>query len=399
MLSRLWFRLLFGLIGAAGCLLAALLGEGVFRAAHTSQNLDDRISRVLIFRTEIAKRLEDAGGQTGDVQITLSWNNRNDLDLYCVDPRNETLMYGHREVPSGGKLDVDSNSGEKPITNTPVENIFWPFGGAPPGHYRVYVDHYALRGDPDPTQFRVSVLNMGRQQQYVGAISQGDPKKLACEFDTGTGTGIWGGLLPSVLRAALITGTWMASLVGLLALALLLAQACIYRLWYRERLMTLHAAMLILLGCMGMGFVGGVVGQGCFSLLSAYLPVIPVPIARGIGWLLLGGIAGNGLGKRLPNLPPYASTVMGCLGGLLGGYLFIAALGSDTDSAGRLYAAAVFGFLMGILVLLVRETIEEDEPEEALVPALEALRLRPYRGGPTGSLRPSTERYRRTPLR
>ena len=395
MLSRLWFRLVFGLIGASGCLLAALLGEGVFRAAHTSQNLDDRISRVLIFRTEIAKRLEDAGGQTGDVQITLSWNNRNDLDLYCVDPRKETLMYGRREVPSGGKLDVDSNSGEKPITNTPVENIFWPFGSAPPGHYSVYVDHYALRGDSDPTQFRVSVLNMGRQQQYVGAISQGEPKKLVCAFDAGTGTGIWGGILPAVLRAALITGMWVATLAGLLSLALLLAQAVIYRLWYRERLLTFRAGMLILLGCLWAGFVGGVVGQGAFSLLSAYLPFIPVPISRGIGWVLLGGIAGNGLGKRLPNLPPYASTVMGCLGGLLGAYLFIAALGNETDLTGRLYAAAVYGFLIGILVLLEREAIEEVESEEIAGPALEALRLRPYRGGPTGSLRPSEERYRR----
>ena len=49
------------------------------------------------------------------------------------------------------------------------------------------------------------------------------------------------------------------------------------------------------------------------------------------------------------------------------------------------------------LAFLEREAIEDEEPEERAGPALEALRLRPYRGGPTGSLRPSEERYRRTP--
>jgi len=74
-----------------------------------------------------------AGGEprlgTGDVQVTLRWNTPVDLDLHVIDPLGEEIYFRYTFSPSGGTLDVDANAG---CTNdTPVENVFWPTGGAP----------------------------------------------------------------------------------------------------------------------------------------------------------------------------------------------------------------------------------------------------------------------------
>ena len=77
---------------------------------------------------------------TGDVQVTLKWATRDDLDLIIVDPKGDRVYYKNRRVSSGGKLDVDANSSCRNTTNAPVENIFWPPGKAPAGKYVVGVN-------------------------------------------------------------------------------------------------------------------------------------------------------------------------------------------------------------------------------------------------------------------
>lgn len=79
---------------------------------------------------------------TGDVQITLTWATDADLDLYAVGPDGVEISYGNRSSPSGGELDVDRipDDGD---TGPHAENIFWPTGGAPPGGYETWVDHYS----------------------------------------------------------------------------------------------------------------------------------------------------------------------------------------------------------------------------------------------------------------
>ena len=41
---------------------------------------------------------------SGDVQILLSWNNYNDMDLICTDPNGETVFFRNPRVSSGGQL-------------------------------------------------------------------------------------------------------------------------------------------------------------------------------------------------------------------------------------------------------------------------------------------------------
>ena len=77
--------------------------------------------------------------QTGDVQVTLRWASGDDLDLIVVDPAGSIVDFSSPTSPSGGQLDVDANGFCQTQSFAPVENIFWPTGGAPEGDYLAYV--------------------------------------------------------------------------------------------------------------------------------------------------------------------------------------------------------------------------------------------------------------------
>ena len=79
---------------------------------------------------------------TGDVQITLRWDSKADLDLHVIDPDGEEIYYNNSRADSGGELDVDSNDSCDNATSSPVENVYWPSGDAPFGEYVVIVDYY-----------------------------------------------------------------------------------------------------------------------------------------------------------------------------------------------------------------------------------------------------------------
>lgn len=122
---------------------------------------------------EINKRVEREGGKTGEVQISLIWNNRNDLDLHVLCPSGERISFDHRRSADGGELDVDMNvRGE---STRPVENIFWPPQGMQKGIYRVFVHHYSQHGSPDPTRFTVRIIEDGKSRQFSGTLSTGEP--------------------------------------------------------------------------------------------------------------------------------------------------------------------------------------------------------------------------------
>jgi hypothetical protein len=129
---------------------------------------------------EFSQRLSGAGAKGGDIQVSLMWNNYNDIDLHCIDPFGEEIFFGHRRALSSGELDVDMNV--VPTTTKPVENIYWASTRAPAGNYKVYVDHYANHGGRDPTAFTVRVTVKGKMQQFTGAITSGDDEKLVYQF-------------------------------------------------------------------------------------------------------------------------------------------------------------------------------------------------------------------------
>jgi hypothetical protein len=115
---------------------------------------------------------EGLGG--GDVQITLLWVGDADIDLHVVDPFGEEIYFFHETSSSGGFLDHDTIPCGSDIAQ-PVENVFWPSGGAPRGHYEVVVVYYSRCVNPDATPFEVIVRLDGQiYDRRTGSINESE---------------------------------------------------------------------------------------------------------------------------------------------------------------------------------------------------------------------------------
>ncbi len=127
-----------------------------------------RVSSWLPYTLNVIK----VGG--GDIQFSLAWDTRADLDLHVIDPFNCEIYYNNKTCPrSGGKLDLDSNIG---CSNGPAnENVFWPTNGAPPGIYEARIVTYsddccASSGCRQGHGYTLTVNYCGRTEVYSGVL-------------------------------------------------------------------------------------------------------------------------------------------------------------------------------------------------------------------------------------
>jgi len=103
------------------------------------------------------KRVQKAGGSLGVLEITLQWENGNDLDLHCICPCKCEIYYTHKQCDNClGMLDVDMNAGKIMNRVCPVEHTFWK-NNPPKGTYYVYVNHYAQHDTMDASRFFVMI--------------------------------------------------------------------------------------------------------------------------------------------------------------------------------------------------------------------------------------------------
>jgi hypothetical protein len=101
---------------------------------------------------------------TGAIQVSLSWDDTTDQDLYVTDPGNNTIYFLQETSPSGGELDRDDIDGYGP------ENIFW-LSNAPDGRYQVRVNAYRAAPSTTPTNFYVTVSYPGGSRSFTGTTS------------------------------------------------------------------------------------------------------------------------------------------------------------------------------------------------------------------------------------
>lgn len=149
-----------------------------------------------------------------------------------------------------------------------------------------------------------------------------------------------------------VIGTWTGLIATSLALALAVGQN-----WYLSRRLPRWQQVLTLVGGgMLAGVVAGGIGQALFSLL-AQADVTP-QLGFLIGWILLGGLVGRGIGFFIPNLHGGKAAMAGAAGGLLGAAAF---LGVSTlgDFAGRCVGAAILGFCIGLVVALIEAAFRD----------------------------------------
>jgi hypothetical protein len=88
----------------------------------------------------IKERVKQAGGNVeGELRISLSWYNYDDLDLHVIEPNGNRIYYANK----CRKLDVDMNAGQQ-RSKTPVENVIFQ-AGMQEGRYKVHVNNFSKR--------------------------------------------------------------------------------------------------------------------------------------------------------------------------------------------------------------------------------------------------------------
>lgn len=96
-------------------------------------------------------------GGTGLLQISLSWNQPNDVDLHLIQPDGQRIYFGTTTSTNGGELDVDSNAACS-IDNINNENIYYADLAevtVQNGEYEVLVDLWSNCDIPDNTNYNV----------------------------------------------------------------------------------------------------------------------------------------------------------------------------------------------------------------------------------------------------
>lgn len=130
---------------------------------------------------EIQRRLDRAGGKSGAVQVSLVWNNGNDLDLYVQTPVKDIIAFNYKRSRCGGELDVDMNA-RKTQSLSPVENVYWAKERTPFGVFFVGVSEYQNHGYRDPTRYLISVKVDGEVHHFRGSIRLGKTIRGVCKF-------------------------------------------------------------------------------------------------------------------------------------------------------------------------------------------------------------------------
>jgi uncharacterized protein YfaP (DUF2135 family) len=103
---------------------------------------------------------DQCGYESGDVQVTVGWNNGADIDLYVTDPSGATLFYNeqHKRSRIGGHLDHDARGDcRREQKNPRIENAYWP-APARPGKYSVALHYFSPCAHGGTTEATLSVV-------------------------------------------------------------------------------------------------------------------------------------------------------------------------------------------------------------------------------------------------
>ncbi len=77
--------------------------------------------------------------QPGAVTATLEWSGEADLNLFVRAPTGRIVSWAVPRIPSGGALQIDSNTNCETPSAQPVEHIFWPPDALLEGTYDIWV--------------------------------------------------------------------------------------------------------------------------------------------------------------------------------------------------------------------------------------------------------------------
>ncbi len=103
----------------------------------------------------------------GAFSARLSWQGNADLNLFVRDPNGRTVSWSNPTVPSGGVLQVDSNTACITPSTEPVEYIYWPESALPAGDYVLWVWYQQDCAMSGPADFALSVTIGGQERLSI----------------------------------------------------------------------------------------------------------------------------------------------------------------------------------------------------------------------------------------
>ena len=119
---------------------------------------------------ETKKRLSDNNILYGNkVDVSLLWNNLNDLDLYIKCPDGELIYYMNRKSKNGGQLDIDRNVQHQEKTSSPIEHILWT-DKAPVGKYEIILNlaGHHQKDEPSENEYQIIIdINNGTEIRKI----------------------------------------------------------------------------------------------------------------------------------------------------------------------------------------------------------------------------------------
>lgn len=217
-------------------------------------------------------------------------------------------------------------------------------------------------GDAD-TDFLAQVTGNRKLVFHVGSGNFDEGFRQAEKAIYGGSLVEAGGGRDSVIRTLVRTAAWGLLAACGMSLALVAGQN---RYVHRAALAG-SEALIASLGGAAAGICGAIAGQLLYSIAtaSANLPVLgalapaTVPLARVIGWAVMGLLVGWGLSWFVPNLQPGRAALGGALGGAVGGVAFLVALAIAGDFVGGLLGAAILGAVIGMMLAWIEAAFRQ----------------------------------------
>lgn len=352
---------LFALFGALGCVAGALVMEPVLLLNHPEPlaPTDARVEEPapvaggsMLFPPQVAERLSLAGARPGAIEIALSWNSVDDLDLHCLEPgggweSRHHISYLNKRSPSGGELDIDRNASD-PLSEQPVEHITWSESAAAVGNHSVRVTLYMKRTNAGPIPFKLYAKFGDRMESFERELgAQGETAEFNFVHAPPTRTPPTQATARSAslrMTDIALVSLWSALLAAGLGAALAAGQSkVVRRCWPPIRSFTQSIGLCALAGA-----IAGGASQAAFGALGMQGTFLSC--AQCAAWALLGAALGAVISRVVPNLPPRKAALAGAVAGLVGGaaLVFLSAGGGGTF--GRLVGAALLGMAIGVMV-------------------------------------------------
>ena len=116
--------------------------------------------------------------QAGNLTATLVWQGDADLNLFVRAPSGRTVSWANPNIPDGGILQIDSNTGCETPTAQPVEHIYFSDDELTIGDYTVWVWYQNVCASPNPLTFTLTLAVDG-EPIFVGTSTPRSPLLLS----------------------------------------------------------------------------------------------------------------------------------------------------------------------------------------------------------------------------